>query len=150
MKTSACLPTVLSAALSLVLVVVLPGAAAAVDGASIGLPGTGMPGGGIPESRVLGTGAVGPEYVGTGIAGTGDRRDPRTGTTQLNEPNRANYFVDYHLEPGTPTTGGSFVNSDDPNNLRERVDRRSDDPSTRDPFALELRRFRGENTIRFR
>ena len=154
MNRLACSPTVASAlGLTLVLMVVMPGRALAFDGSVIGTPaaGTGIPAPGIPGAGALPGGSSGT----TGV----DRLDPAARTlnqandpaaASLNEPYRANYFVDYHVDPGNAGTGGTFVDADDPNNLRERVDRKLDESTTRDPFANDLRRFRGEMMPRYR
>lgn len=98
---------------------------------------------------------------GTGTAG---RQDPSTqGTVPPNDNYRANYFVDYHVNPGsTGTVTGTqgtvgTLNDDRGQSLyrdqqRDPIDWRSDDASRGmyDPFARELQRFRGETGTRYR
>lgn len=73
-----------------------------------------------------------------------DRDVPQQAVPQ-NENYRANYFIDYHANPGGPATGGSFVDPSHPANNRESIGRRDVDTSTqRSPFSLEMSRFRGE------
>ena len=93
---------------------------------------------------------------GTGTAG---RQDPSTqGTLPPNDNYRANYFVDYHVNPGSTGTvtgtQGTPSNSIDSgtqshyrDHQRDPIDWRSDSDASRgmyDPFAREMQRFRGE------
>jgi len=155
MKTLICSPTLVAAlGLTLVLMVVMPGRVAAFDGSVIGTPtaGTGVLAPGIPGTGALPGGTLGAAGVGRldpAARTPNQANDPNAGAS-LNEPYRANYFVDYHADPGNTGTGAAFVDADDPNNLRERVDRRLDESTTRDPFANDLRRFRGEMIPRYR
>ena len=129
MKTPLCLPTLVSAAvLTLWLMVALPTGAAA-DAAG--------------------------------------RPDPSTQGTVPAPPNdnyRANYFVDYHVNPGstgtvtgTQGTPGNPIDSGTQSHYRDQqrdpVDWRNDSDASRgmyDPFAREMQRFRGEMGTRYR
>src|SRR4029453_17127270 len=85
MKTPACLPTLVSAlVLMLVVGVALPSAVMAGD--PLGTPA--RPDSGTYRDRDV------------------PARDPAAPTVQQNEPNRANYFVDYHAKPEATGTGG--------------------------------------------
>jgi hypothetical protein len=131
MKTPSCLPTLISAVvLTIGLVVALPTGVLAADGA--GTPGR-------PDTS------------------------PQ-GTVPPNDNYRANYFVDYHVNPGsTGTVTGTQGTVSNPNDSgsqshyrdqqRDPIDWRNDGDASRsmyDPFARELQRFRGESGTRFR
>ena len=98
--------------------------------------------------RRTGSGSTGPEHPGT---------------VPPNDNYRANYFVDYHVNPGstgtvTGTQGTAGTLNDDRgqslyrDQQRDPIDWRSDDASRGmyDPFARELQRFRGEMGTRYR
>src|SRR4029453_16070292 len=124
MKTPACLPTLVSAlVLMLVVGVALPSAVMAGD--PLGTPA--RPDSGTYRDRDV------------------PARDPAAPTVQQNEPNRANDFVDYHSKPEATGPGGTFSNQSDPANERESIGRRdADRTSQRSPFEGELRGFRGQ------
>jgi len=120
MKIPACLLTLVLAS---ALVAILPGLASAGDGIP-GVPATSLP---------------------------GDRRDAPQGTPPAQalppgENYRANYFTDYHANPGSDTQAAPMV-GDSPANIRDSIGRRDADSSQRDPFARELSAFRGEMSI---
>ena len=95
--------------------------------------------------------------------GAGTTGPTHPGTVPPNDNYRANYFVDYHVNPGsTGTVTGTqgtvgTLNDDRGQSLyrdqqRDPIDWRSDDASRGmyDPFARELQRFRGEMGTRYR
>ena len=107
MKTPACLPTLVSAlALTLVVGVALPSAVVAAD--PLGTPG--RPDSGTYRDRDV------------------PARDAAAPTVQPNEPYRADYFVDYHANPGGTATGGTFSDQSHPANQRESIGRRDVEP----------------------
>jgi hypothetical protein len=86
------------------------------------------------------------------------------GTVPPNDNYRANYFTDYHVNPGnTGTTTGTQGTVSQPNDYRgqsnyrdqqrDPIDWRNDGDASRsmyDPFAREMQRFRGEMGTRYR
>jgi hypothetical protein len=120
MKTLPCLQTLVSAvALALAVVATLPGPAPAADGIPANRGGVGTPG--LP-----------PTYQGPS--------QPQG--TPPNENYRANYFVDYHSNPGNPGTQGAEGIQDSPANIKDSIGRRDVDMSS--SMAREMSRFRGE------
>lgn len=124
MMTLPCLPTLVSAlALTLVVGVALPSAVMAGD--PLGTPG--RPDSGTYRDRDV------------------PARDAAAPTVQSKEPYRADYFVDYHANPGGTAAGGTFADQSHPANERESIGRRDvDRTSQRSPFEGELRGFRGQ------
>jgi len=97
--------------------------------------------------------------------GTPGRPAPSTqGTVPPNDNYRANYFIDYHVNPGsagtvtgTQGTVGNLNDDRTQSNYRDQqrdpIDWRNGSDASRsmyDPFARELQRFRGEMPTRFR
>ena len=111
-------------------------------------------------SVALPTGAAAADGMGTA------RPDPSTqGTVPPNDNYRADYFVDYHVNPGsTGTVTGTQGTVSSPNDYRNQSNyrdqqrdpidwRNHDSDASRgiyDPFSRELQRFRGEMGTRFR
>ena len=109
----------------------------------------------LPTSALAADGAGTPSNPGT---------SPQ-GTVPPNDNYRANYFIDYHVNPGsTGTVNGTQGTVSNPNDSRgqsnyrdqqrDPIDWRSSDSDASrgmyDPFARELQRFRGESGTRYR
>jgi ABC-type phosphate transport system substrate-binding protein len=124
MKMPACLLT-LVAAVALALVVTLPGLAGAAD---MGTPG----------------GTTDP--TDTSLPGR-YRTAPQPQNAAPGENYRANYFVDYHSNTGNTATQDNDGGQHSATNIRDSIGRRDVQELPRDPFALEMSRFRGEMSV---
>lgn len=124
MKIPACLLTLVSA-VALGLVATLPGPAVAAD---MGAPATT----GTPND--------------TGLPGR-YRTPAQPQNAVPNQNYRADYFVDYHANTDNTATVDSDGRNHSDANIRDTIGRRDTETTSRDPFARELSRFRGEMSI---